>query len=123
MRAGREIVEKLKRTKAALEEFEVLHARQLKRNNIFLQTAAGCTVALVAIIGFWAADNLASPWAFALCAIVVVLGVAVGRIVDAGARHASKRIGEIEAYVGEQLTDGNLPLAERHPRRRAKLPD
>ncbi len=102
----------LERAKIAVEEYKVLHAELLQRNNLLVQVSGACIAAVIALIGFSAAGSI--PVIAGIVLVLVVLGVlgAIWRIVDSDARNACKRLGEIEEYVNKAVGgDDYMPLS------------
>ena len=104
--------DQLERAKIAMEEYKVLHAEILQRNNVLIRIIAGGIAAIVAAIGFWANKNLSSYATIWLIVMILgVLGVA-WKMVDSDARNAAKRIIEIEEYVNQAVGgDDRNPLS------------
>jgi high-affinity Fe2+/Pb2+ permease len=102
----------LERAKIAMEEYKVLHAEILQRNNVLIQICSACIGVIVVLIGFMAAGSLPIIAGTALLVAVVVLMAVVWKIVDSDARNACKRIGEIEEYVNKAVGGNDtMPLS------------
>lgn len=102
----------LERAKIAMEEYKVLHAELLQRNNLLIQMSAACIGAVVALIGFTASEALPVPWGTGLVVFVLLVLGGIWKIVDSDARNACKRIGEIEEYVNKSMGgDDYMPLS------------
>lgn len=102
----------LERAKFAVEEYKVLHAELLQRNNVLNQSFSAFVGGIVTIVAFILAHSI--PW---LTGVIMGLFAFVGllaifQIVDNDARKACERIGEIEDYVNKAVGgDDHNPLS------------
>ncbi|TCJ15231.1 hypothetical protein EZJ19_07950 [Parasulfuritortus cantonensis] len=104
--------DELERAKIAVEEYKVLHAELLQRNNLLIQMSGACIAAIVALIGFMANGALPVCWGIGLVVFVLLILGGIWKIVDSDARNACKRIGEIEEYVNKSVGgDDYMPLS------------
>lgn len=98
--------------KIALEEYKVLHAELLQRNNILTQHCGACIAAIVTIIGLIAVGRIPMQYGVVMGLFAVAWMLVIFQVVDSDARKACERIVEIEEYVNKAVGgDDRNPLS------------
>jgi hypothetical protein len=102
----------LERAKIAVEEYKVLHAELLQRNNLLNQMLGACIAVIGSLIGLIVVGTMRWQAGVSVMAGFVLALIVTWKLVDNDARHASKRICEIEKYVnGAVGGDDQNPLS------------